>query len=368
MNQEEVAKYEQFSAYINNTELHPLTAKQIHSLGKIISMAKFTAIVSAAVEGNQDAIASYKHYADIACALTLLNDRSNMTVEISLLDTKRKENPPRFKSVINDINNGSVEALQAISHWNAPVVTQQEPRYAAQVQISNSPAPIHQTQVNPPTHADERQHVTRPAPAAVTAPTTSNANTNSPPREQTGGARSNVVQLPQQEARNYDQVTVFGGKTALSFDHSPTPDRKSTTINISLAKAKKDKCTDGVDWQAKIMLMLTPKEVALIAAVFLGQIQSVRFAGHGSNNEKWIEVAEAPEGQYQGTIKVTMAQGKDIRNCSVTFNDILEVISIFNRALISQHTGTSPVTVPQMTARVSNLYQKAQAARESRRG
>lgn len=362
MTQEETAKYEQFSAFINKTDLHPLDAKQIHSLSGVIAMEKFADIVRNAEKGNLDDIATYKHYAEIACALTLLNDRNKMSVDIVFLHNKRKENPPKFKNVLNEINNGSVEALQSIAHWNPPVSTvPQQPRYAMQVQTNNAAAPIHQTQVSPPSriNADERQHVTRPAPQSNTAPE----------REQASPSPSNVVQLPPpQDSRSYDQVTVFGGKTALSFDHSPTPDRKSTTINISLAKAKKDKCTDGVDWKSKIMLMLTPKEVALIAAVFLGQIQSVRFAGHGSNNEKWIEVAEAPEGSYQGTIKVTMAQGKDIRNCSITFNDILEVISVFNRALISQHTGSAPVTVPQMTARVSNLYLKSQSAREQRRG
>jgi hypothetical protein len=57
---------------------------------------------------------------------------------------------------------------------------------------------------------------------------------------------------------------------------------------------------------------------------------------------------------------------RDIRNCTITYNDILDVMAIFNRALISQNPGATPISVAQLTQRASSLYTKALAAKAAR--
>lgn len=366
----QLSELAQYAADIKQAGFPQVTTEQLLLIIKDIPFETLTLMLSAANAGDARAKGKLGNYISFARAHTLLQNRYHLNIPLHKIAALYKENPDQYRKNMNDLAAGintCLDELRPLAIGKTP-----EQRYATPVSVDSSAqrAPIHTTQVPPPSNAPAPTPQAKPASASAPAPA---PQANQAPFEdmdfsethpsQTFDKPSNVSNFPsrQKEERNFDNVHVYGGKTALAFDHSPTPDRKSTTINISLAKAKGERCTGGVDWNSKIMIMLTSKEVALIGAVIMGQMQTVRFAGHGSNNEKWIEVTESQDPGYLGTIKVTMAQGKDIRNCSITFNDILEVLAIFNRAMISQHVGATAMTVPQMTQRVSNLYQKAMA-------
>lgn len=366
------AELEKITAQLAAWGFHPLTPSQLLAIDTLVPLATFTAMARAASEGDDVAVAKLVHATALAMAHSVLAEKQ-IKIPMAYLSEKRKLNPPGFKDLFTKLSIGSPEALDKVTQWaeasGSPPPPQQ--RFATPVQ-NQAEAPVHPTHVEPPTEFASQDNGYRPEPPARHYEQHEQRQASPYVDEERRPAAqqpSNVTQFPQRnEERTYDNVTVYGLKTALQFDHSPTRDRTSTTINISLGKAKGDKCLGGVNWAEKIMIMLTPKEVALIASVMLGQLQTVRFAGHGSNNEKWIEVAESTDPLYQGSIKVTMAMGKDIRNCSITFNDIIDVISIFNRALLSQHPGSAPITVGQMTLRASNLYLKALAAKEAKSG
>lgn len=357
-----------FAADLKASGFPQVNSEHLLLLINDIPFERLTMMHAAADAGDPRAKEKLENYISFARAHTMLQTRYHLNIPLQKIAALFNDDPDHYRKIMNDLAAGvttGIESLRPLAINKTP-----EQRYATPVSVASTDerAPIHATKVPPPSNvpAPAAQAKAAPTPAPAPAP-----QANQVPFEdmdfsethpsQTFDKPTNVANFPnrQKEERNFDNVHVYGGKTALAFDHSPTPDRKSTTINISLAKAKGERCTGGVDWSSKIMIMLTSKEVALIAAVVMGQMQSVRFAGHGSNNEKWIEVTESQDPGYLGTIKVTMAQGKDIRNCSITFNDILEVLAIFNRAMISQHVGATAMTVPQMTQRVSTLYQKA---------
>ena len=306
---------------------------------------------------------------------------------IERLDVARQADSIRFTSVFSDAVAGDVNAIAVIKGWLAPAAdTTQQPARTA--------PPIHATTVRPPPSATRQNSQPSQPPQTQTAQ-------RLPQREAvpvgraagSSNAGSNVRSLPQPQSqsapvpvhptsdtdrgtRSFDQIVVYGrdrvGGTALQFENSPTRDRKSATINLSLARAKGQKTTDGVAWDQKIMIMLEPKEVQKILSVLLGHLPSTRHAGHGSANDKWLEVSESTDAQWAGTVYVTIAQGKgdtaDIRRCGVSSDDIGDVIAILNRVLMIQLPSITAVTTSEILIRVADLATKAMAAKQLRDG
>lgn len=357
------AELEQYSATLASYGYTSMTPPQLLAVDTLVPLSTLMPMAKAAFEGNADAVSKMVHLNELVLAHTLLTERQ-ISIPMAFLSNKRKSDPPRFKALFTSLSIGNAEALAKVNEWAGPGAAPAQ-RFATPVHTAQ--APVHPTSVEPPSDYANPEPDYSPEPVNY-GRQDEGYRPDSAPRHAQEAQRqpSNVTPFPQREERTYDSVNVYGMKTALQFDHCPTPDRKSTTINISLAKATGDKCLNGINWSQKITIMLTPKEVALIASVMFGQLQTVRFAGHGANNEKWIEVAENTDPQYQGGIKVTMAMKSDIRNCTITYNDILDVMAIFNRALISQNPGATPISVGQLTQRASSLYTKALAAKAAR--
>lgn len=304
---------------------------------------------------------------------------------IERLDAARQSDSIRFTSVFSDAVAGDVNAIAVIKGWLAPAAdTTQQPARTA--------PPIHATTVGPPPARPSNQ---------PSQPQQAQPAQRLPQREAVavgraspaGNGSNNVRSLPQPQSqsapvpvqptsdtdrgtRSFDQIVVYGrdkvGGTALQFENSPTRDRKSATINLSLARAKGQKTTDGVAWDQKIMIMLEPKEVQKILSVLLGHLPSTRHAGHGSANDKWLEVSESTDPQWAGTVYVTIAQGKgdkaDIRRCGVSSDDIGDVIAILNRVLMIQLPSITAVTTSEILIRVADLATKAMAAKQLRDG
>jgi|GEM_PF-5555652 len=170
--------------------------------------------------------------------------------------------------------------------------------------------------------------------------------------------------------RDYDQHVVYGRDTAVQFERSPMPDRDRTTANITMAKALKSSCKEGVNWQDAIRIMLAPHEVQLVAAVMLGYLPKVRFAGHGSANDKWFEVEEAT-GQYAGAVRVTVAQGRDanrdIRRVNVSAYDVAGVAGVLLRTA-SEQVRLEGQELLATIRRCADLHAKQQATRQASSG
>jgi hypothetical protein len=178
------------------------------------------------------------------------------------------------------------------------------------------------------------------------------------------------------DGRQYDQVCVFGrdrvGATALQFDCSPAPADNGgrLTINLSLARAKGAKTQDGVDWMKKIVLMLSPGECGLCLNVLMGVNREFRGAGHGQGNKKWFQMTES-EGDYAGSIFVTVAQGDDQRGCSIMPGDLFAAICIFQRAVLAQtkaeQSNIEPLSMRDIMRRVGAMQDLARNSEKARK-
>lgn len=186
------------------------------------------------------------------------------------------------------------------------------------------------------------------------------------PQQQGAGAGGQGGPRVPEESK-YDQKACFGRDTAIQFERCVNNQNTNYTINIAIAKATGQSTRGGMNWDGKITLMCVPKEVQLITAVLRGFIPKARFAGHGANNEKWIEVEETSE-QYAGAIRFTIAQGKEIRKVNVGPDDVGEVLAMFYRTCKDQLKERDGYLVDQAIRRAADLHTKSQAAKESRGG
>jgi hypothetical protein len=188
---------------------------------------------------------------------------------------------------------------------------------------------------------------------------------NHPTRERQQQGNSAGPRVP--EESKYDQKACFGRDTAIQFERCVNNQNTNYTVNIAIAKATGQSTRGGMNWDGKITLMCVPKEVQLITAVLRGFLPKVRFAGHGANNEKWIEVQETAD-QYAGAIRFTIAQGKEIRNVNVGPDDVGEVLAMFYRTCKDQLKEKDGYLVDQAIRRAADLHIKSQAAKEARGG
>lgn len=362
-----------FADAIQAMKVHALPAQHIDAIANGIGVDECVRLARRVLQGDQAAAERVFHLTRVARAFEASRATLRMPyATFGALDQVRQRDPGEFTAIfaaaINDHDQG---ALASIKGWFNPVAS--EP--------ARQPTPIHRTTVPPPGVTAETPRTAQPvrAVAATTAePATQPTRTQPAPSNVRPfrAAEDHTPPAPVQPTidRQYDQVVVYGrdrqGGTALQIEHSPTKDRKASTINLAIGRAKQQRTQDGVDWANKLSLMLVPHEVTLILAVLLGQAPSCRFAGHGPAHDKWIEVEEVTDEAYQGQVTVTLVQGKgnqaDYRRCGIAATDIARAIAIFSRAQMSLLPGTAPIDGHLITRRTADLYAKAKRAEESR--
>ncbi|MCD9046912.1 hypothetical protein [Luteimonas sp. MHLX1A] len=126
----------------------------------------------------------------------------------------------------------------------------------------------------------------------------------------------------------WDSVKVHGGKAALTIE-ATTSRRNVPTVNIEAARLK-DREARTYDWSNKIILQLTPAELQQVTLLLCGKISHVKFQNHGVENDKWFEI-ERQTGQYAGTIKFAVGQGRDVCLVQLTPADLGNVVGLFIR-------------------------------------
>lgn len=212
-----------------------------------------------------------------------------------------------------------------------------------------------------PMHRPDFPERGRTSAAPVDQPQSAPAQSGNNDAQRAGKSRD--IQPPR-----FDQVTAYGKDTGIQFERCPNIERTVNTINVSIAKAKDGaSAKNGLNWDAKIQLMLVPHEVQLIAAVLHGMLPKARFAGHGHSNEKWIEV-ERQTGQWAG-VRFTIAQDKsDIRRVNVGYTDIGNVTAIFMRTLQDQMRLQANAILPTIKATASIYHDQTTARAATREG
>lgn len=127
------------------------------------------------------------------------------------------------------------------------------------------------------------------------------------PAELTGSAAALTTERPRPTFAK--QARAWGKKAALNVEASVTRAGEPTVVLEAAKAIAGDGC---YDWGKKIVLQLTPSELQLATALFLGQIDNpVEGRNHGTGHNKWFSL-ERQEERFAGTYKVVIGDGRDI--------------------------------------------------------
>lgn len=113
------------------------------------------------------------------------------------------------------------------------------------------------------------------------------------PQSNVSSIRQQEAQPPVQQPRDpnaqavqRDNIHVYGGKAALTFEREL---RRQGTATIAIDAAPKSE--DGaVNWNKKIRFQVSRSELPLVAGVFLGVIPEIRFDYHGDERNKSLHL------------------------------------------------------------------------------
>ncbi|MCW0399355.1 hypothetical protein NB700_001911 [Xanthomonas sacchari] len=209
----------------------------------------------------------------------------------------------------------------------------------------------------------QQQHEDRRSPQRRDNGYSNRSVVDHPTRDRHQAGQGNAPRVPEESP--YDQKACFGRDTAIQFERCVNNQGTNYTVNIAIAKANNGSTRGGVNWNDKIIMMCTPKEVQLILAVMRGVLPKVRFAGHGQGNDKWMEVEETSE-QYAGAIRFTIARKDETRRVNVGPDDVGEVMSLFFRTAQAQLKQQDGYLVDLAIRRAADLHMKQQANKPQR--
>lgn len=369
----------------NTIGARPPSAEQLEDLDHYLSRPTLTKLLASAASGDPVAQAELRgHFQSSALHQSLMGiGITNSSVEAAA-HVIRLIGADRVRATFTDAKNGLSAAKETLRTWVNDALKEPDPladaparhaphREVGQSRIGNAAPASLPTDVPPPEADPPRGAV----PDFVDAERGKVRQLR--PEPSSDFDREPVSESPAPdpsgtEKRRYDNHTVYGrdqkGYTGLTFDRSPSKwDREVTTINLSLARARtQDLRKDGCDWDRAIVVMLTPHEVERLLAVLLRKTPTARFAGHGPDNKKWVEISESTD-NWAGTFRVTLAHGSDMRSCTITHTDIGRVIAILNRCLADQMPGATPLSISQILDEVgyANTHARRREQENSQR-
>lgn len=100
-----------------------------------------------------------------------------------------------------------------------------------------------------------------------------------------GSAAPNAAPAPSQ-ARQRPQHHVYGGRAALTFELDETP-AGAPTVALDGANSIGER---KFDWQNKVRIQFTTRELPVVAATLLGILPECQFSNHGPANDKGFEI------------------------------------------------------------------------------
>jgi hypothetical protein len=375
-------------------QLEALPTDDADEIAQFLGMGPFVELCRNALRGDTQPRQRLSHLSRVARACRAARKDLKMPyAAFDRLDMARTRDARAFGRTFKAAVDGDQQSKTVIRSWLSPAGDPPEARAA----VHPTPVPPPPTAPPPPRAAEKppQQPVAvakedrspiptaTPRPAQTTQPSQRSAPAAPPASHRNvHPLRPASVETPRDTAsdapaREYDQVEVYGrdrsGATALQAENCPTKkNRNVTTINLSIGRAKQGRTQDGVDWQNKLIVMLTGGELLLVFAVLTKLLGSFRTAGHGPANDKWVEVSEVTDPQWAGQVRITIAQGKgrqaDIRSVGIGCKDMPFVVDVFTRAGLSQFPSAGNFTgLLAMARRSADLYEKSTAAEQLRK-
>lgn len=152
--------------------------------------------------------------------------------------------------------------------------------------------------------------------------------------------------------RDYASVHIYGSKAALCFNADMTR-AEGNTIRLEAAPAKGQR---AFNWDAKIGVQFTTKELPFVLAVLMGWMPSVQFTAHGPKKDKGFSL----EHQVGGKVFARVWQGNGGGQISVPIfaEDLFGVVALLLRQMgrNSPHLGVDGVMA--VVRQLSSTYQE----------
>ncbi|MBG6083218.1 hypothetical protein [Rubrivivax gelatinosus] len=180
-----------------------------------------------------------------------------------------------------------------------------------------------------------------------------------PPRVEADAPRAEGgVARAEGDREDYLSQHIYGGKAAACFNADVT--RGGThTVRIEAATSSGAR---QYDWQRKIALQLSQRELPLVLAVFMGWLPRFEGKGHGENNSKWFTL----ENQGNKLYLSVNAQGQAPRGVPIMAGDSYAVTTLLIRQMLRNDPFLSPEIVLSLVRKEAGLAQSEEHHRAAR--
>ncbi|WP_049820940.1 hypothetical protein [Methylibium petroleiphilum] len=148
--------------------------------------------------------------------------------------------------------------------------------------------------------------------------------------------------------QEYLSQHIYGGKAALCFSADQTR-AKVHTVRLEAAEAS---ATRQYDWQRKIAIQLSQRELPLVLAVFMGWINRFEGKGHGENNSKWFTIEQQGNKLYLSV----NAKGQSPRGVPIMPGDGYAVTTLLMRQMLKNDPFLTPEILLSLVRKQAELF------------
>lgn len=174
-----------------------------------------------------------------------------------------------------------------------------------------------------------------------------------------GGEEDRGTSQPAQggsrEERDYYSVHIYGGKSALCFQADTTRSGREGETNTVRLEAAPSSGPRQYNWQDKIAVQFTVKELPFVLAVFMGWMPSVTFKAHGPQQDKGFSMQH----QDGGKMFVRVWQGKRAMAVPLYAQDMYAVVALLLRQMSKNQAFLGVDGVLAVVRQLSSVYQEA---------
>lgn len=164
------------------------------------------------------------------------------------------------------------------------------------------------------------------------------------PRQQARTAEAPEVPAEQE----YLSQHIYGGKAALCF----SADQTRAKVNTVRLEAAESCAIRQYDWQRKIAIQLSQRELPLVLAVFMGWINRFEGKGHGENNSKWFTIEQQGNKLYLSV----NAKGQSPRGVPIMPGDGYAVTTLLMRQMLKNDPFLTPEIMLSLVRKQAELF------------
>lgn len=207
----------------------------------------------------------------------------------------------------------------------------------------------------PPTAAPAPVVPSGPAtcPTAPASPAGADAR---PPTNSTGAA---LREPPQQEfngrpgaSKSYGQSHhVYGQSAGLCFAECALRNSEKQTVMVEIAAAE----GGGINWQNKVMVMLSLADLPMVLGLFLGHVDRVELKARGRQNEKHLTL-ERQGKQFYVSLRV---RGLVTRGVPIPAGEVYQIVAMLTRQMCRNDPHMPYAAIVALAKHVCELSQIA---------